>query len=230
MNNKKKNNKKQGKIGILIICALLIGTTFGYIGMYNLGQNNNVDIVDNILDNIIPEPDDKVNIEKVWQVIATIPAVGENDPGVDTGGFMSIWWYDYTCNPVADLADNTTDWSTNTSSHGYEDADATTTDTKSENLSYIVVRAQFNALQAKDGANWNGTRCRATLTCSGDETISQTIQGNNSAETYGGGIESDNNSAYTHIYINFYFDDNTDGYRITDDGSVTWAVTIEGKW
>lgn len=215
--------KTQMIVGIVVISALLIGMSLSYMASYISGQTN-----DNIFDVIMP--DNEVKIDIAWQHMETVIATGENNPGVGAGGFMSIWWYDYDENPVTDLAVNATDWSTNASSHAYEDADAQTTDTISEFPSYIIVRACFNATQAKDGANWNGSRCRATLTCSGDETISQTIQGNNSAETYGGGIESDNNSAYTLLYINFYFDDNSDGYSITDDGSVVWSVKIEGKW
>ena len=173
---------------------------------------------------------DDIVVEIVEEKEITWQPVGENDPGAGVGGFMSIFWYDYVCNPVVDLAVNATDWSTNASTHGYEDTDGTTTDTKSENASYICVRACFTQAQAMSGGAWNASRTRVTLTCSGDETISQTIQGNNSAETYGGGIESDNNSAYDKLYMVFYFDDNSDGYRVLDDGSVTWSVVIDAKY
>lgn len=225
MKNKKNNKKRQVGFGILVTCALLIGTTLSYVAVTT---NVLPDTVGDLVEDIF-QPED-VDVDTAWQLVETASAVGENTPTGVESGFMSIWWYTYSENPVVDLAVNATDWSTNASSHGYEDTDATTTDTKSELLSYIVVRARFNVTHAKDGANFNGSRCRATLTCSGDETISQTIVGNNSAETYGGGIESDNNSAYAHIYINFYFDDDDDGYRVTDDGSVTWAVKIEAKF
>lgn len=178
----------------------------------------------------LTEPDLDVKEEIVWQKTAEINPLGENDPGAGTGGFMSIFWLDYGEVPETVLANNATDWSASGDVHAYEDADATTTDTVSDDPSYIVVRACFTQAQAMSGGDWNASRTRATLTCSGDETISQTVVGNDTAETYGGGIESDNNSAYNKLYINFYFDDNSDGYRILADGSVTWSVVIEAKY
>lgn len=224
---KKEKNNKMKLVGIGIICVLLIGTVLGYVGMYNLGQTN-VGFVDDILDEVIP--DDEIEVTEMWHVTDVYPAVGENDPGFETGGFMSIFWLDYAATVPEVLADNSTDWSNNVTVHAYEDTDAQTTDTVSEDPSYIVVRACFNQTQAGSGGVFNGSRCRVTLTCSGDETISQTIQGNHTDETYGGGIESENSTDAPLLYINFYFDDNSDGYRITDDGSVTWSVKIEAKW
>jgi len=206
--------KKEKAIKISIGAAVPVAVVGIILIMANMGNI----VTDDIVVEIVEEK------EITWQV------VGENDPGAGTGGFMSIFWLDYAETPETVLANNATDWSTSGDVHSYEDSDGTTTDTVSEDPSYIVVRACFTQAQVMGGGAWNASRTRCTLTCSGDETISQTVVGNNSAETYGGGIESDNNSAYAKLYMNFYFDDNSDGYRILDDGSVTWSVVIDAKF
>ena len=186
--------------------------------------------VGNVSNNIVVD-NNEAEDELVWHKTFVWTATGENDPGYETGGFMSCFMYDYAEDPELDLADNTTDWSTNASVVAYADADDWSEDTPSENYSYIVVRASFTLAQAASGGVYNGSRCRVTLTASGDETISQTIVGNNTAETYGGGIESENSTDEPKIYINFYFDDNSDGYRVADDGSlVIDSIVIEAKY
>lgn len=204
--------------------VISIGLPLGFItALLVIASINNVDtfVVDN----------NNAEAELTWQTIYVWTPTGENDPGHETGGFMSCFMYDYAETPTLDLADNTTDWSTNTSVVAYADADDWSEDTASENASYIVVRAGFTLAQAASGGVYNGSRCRVTLTTTGDETISQTITGNNTAETYGGGIESENSTDEPKIYINFYFDDNSDGYRVTDDGSiVVTSIVIDAKY
>lgn len=214
-----KEKNKRIRIGAGITFGLVVSIIFAA----NLG-NFDTDI------NVFNDVQDEVEEEIVWQKTAEINPLGENNPGAGVGGVMSIFWLDYGQVPQTVLANNATNWETSPNTHAYEDTDGTTTDTKSEDPSYIVVRCCFTQDQAMSGGNWNASRTRATLTCSGDETISQTIVGNNSVETYGGGIESENNSDYNKLYINFYFDDNSDGYRILDDGSVVWSVVIEAKY
>lgn len=113
---------------------------------------------------------------------------------------------------------------------GYVDADNAETDLASESGNYFVVRCRFNA-SVKDGADFIGSRCRVTLTVSGDETISAVAQtgDDDGTDNNGGGVCSYNNTAGEFIYINFYWDDNVDGYRITDDGSLDWSILIEQK-
>ena len=198
-----------------IIAAILVVASIGNIGTNNIAVDNY-------------EADE----ELTWQTIYVWTPTGENDPGVDTGGFMSIFLLDYGAVPATVLANNATDWnSTGGTTHGYADHDNFVNDSVSEDPFYVVVRARFTQAQAMGGGAWNGSRCRVTLTTSGDETISFTVVGNGTAETNGGGIESDNNSAYTHLYINFFWDDNSDGYRILDDGSLNIvSIVIDAKY
>ena len=211
-----KNNKKKIGIGA--------GMTLGLIAV--------VMVVANMATNIV-DPTEMIEKETEWQTIYVWTPTGENTPAAEAGGFMSCFLLDYGQDPATVLANNATDWDTagGGTVHGYADSDDWSEDSVSDDPFYVVVRARFTEAQAKAGANWNGSRCRCTITASGDETISQTVVGNGTAETYGGGIESDNNSDYNHLYINFYFDDNDDGYTILDDGSLTIdSIVIEAKY
>ena len=96
------------------------------------------------------------------------------------------------------------------------------TDLKSEDPTYFVVRCIFDD-DAKDAGSWNNSRFRVNLTVSGDETISDVGEYDNSS-TDGDAVVTANTS--TNIWINFYWDDGSDGYRITDDGTLTWSISI----
>ena len=58
-----------------------------------------------------------------------------------------------------------------------------------------------------------------------------TIIGNNTANNTGGGYPSSNDTSEEFIWINFFWDDNNDGYQITDDGTLTISlITIEARY
>jgi len=174
-----------------------------------------------------------VEEEPEWHEVAVVTSdmliTGENDPGVSTSGWLATFCLDYAETPGTCLASNASgggyDGWGNVS--GYVDADDTDTDLASEDPFYFVVRCRFND-SVKDGADFIGSRCRCTLTVSGDETISAVAQVGDVSDTTGGGVVSQNGTDY--IYINFYWDDNSDGYRITDDGTLTWSILIEAKY
>ena len=210
-------NKKGSKLRYGMIIAIAIGMITGASVL-------NYDTIQN---QIAPEPKE----EEMWQVVDVWTATGENDPGFETGGFMSCFLLDYGQVPATVLLNNATDWSASGDVHAYADSDDWSEDTPSEDPFYVVVRACFTQEQAASGGEFNGSRCRCTLTASGDETISQTVVCNGTAETYGGGIESANDTDEPKLYVNFWFDDNDDGYRLTDDGSLTISsIVIEAKY
>ena len=129
------------------------------------------------------------------------------------------------------LVVNTTDWSGDATAIGYCDTDDTATDLKSEDPFYFVARCRFNQSQCASGGTYNGSRTKVHLTVSGDETITNVAQiGTNITGTSGGGMVCYNVTSADFIYINFYWDDNDDGYIITDDGSLTWNITIKAKY
>jgi len=211
MENKKEINKKKAGIVIgalsAVVAILVVTANFGVI-------NTNEDVLE-------------------WHVIAEIDSLdplGENDPGASTSGWLATFCLDYAETPATCLASNSTDGDYDTWGNvsGYVDTDDTDTDLKSEDPFYFVVRCCFNDT-VQDGANFMGSRCRCTLTVSGDETISSLPMIGDATNASGGGIVSANGTG-SMIWINFYWDDNNDGYRITDDGSLTWSILIEAKY
>jgi len=161
-----------------------------------------------------------------WQIIWKFnsASASENAPGAGASGWLATFCLDYAETPANSLKTNATNgtydtWTTNVS--GYANADDTNYDLASEDPFYFVVRARFNKTHCWDVTQFLDSRCSIRLTVSGDETIS---------DVEGTRVVSMNNSGYDYIYINFYWDDAVDGYRITDDGSLAWNVTISAKY
>ena len=176
------------------------------------------------------------NDEGVWQTIweGNIASAAENNPGAGASGWLATFCLDYAETPTTCLASNATNgaydgWG-NVS--GYVNTDNTDTDLKSEDPFYFVVRCRFNQTHCHNGTAFIASRCKCFLTVSGDETISDVSQlgDDDGTDNNGGGQVSYNNSGGEFIYINFWWDDNNDGYRITDDGSLAWNITIQAKF
>lgn len=222
IDKKKKNLSTLGAICgviLLVVCAVGMG------GLSTL--KNTKDTLENIID-----PGPEITWQPVMVVENGVVVLGEYPQTEDSSGWLSTFWLDYAENPAVRLGDNTTT-NGSTGVRGYcEEDDSTNHDLKSEDPAYPVVRCKFNRTHLWDAGEgcFIGSRARVTLTMTGDETILRTIYCNNSADTEGGGIESDNVTTNGSIYINFYWDDEVDGYRITDDGSLTWSIVIEAKY
>lgn len=205
------NEKMFGwKAGMIIgVCAALVFSGL----VVNTNQKMIEDFEDDLLDD---------GYEMTWHEVRRydFDSLGEATPGTDDCEFLSIFLLDYGQDPDTVLANNATDWENDANVHGYADADEFSEDAKANDPFYIVVRAQFSRNVYEDG-QFYGDRCRCDLTVAGDESFTTSIWGNDTAETYGGGIESRNETNEGKIYINFYFDDDNDGYRILSDGSIT---------
>jgi len=213
MNNEKKSRRYAGAV---LTIALVAGMLVGY----------------NFLPTLVIEQSDADDGE--WRVVfqggPSAAAEYVNDPG--ESGWLATFCLDYDEVPATVLADNTTDWSSAATARGYTDADNASTDLESEDPFYFVVRCRFNDT-VKSGADFIGSRCRCSLTVSGDETISDVTATGDENETGGTltdgwGVVSQNGSDW--IYINFYWDDNSDGYQISDDGELLWDIVIEAKY
>ena len=203
-----------------VITSLIVAVVFASIGISVVNNH------DNGID--IPIFDEGKDIS--WKVVAELDSysfmLGENNPGNNAQGWLSTFCLDYAATPTSALANNASyDAWGNVS--GFVDTDNTDTDLKSEDPFYFVVRCRFNDT-VKDGSDFIGSRCRCILTVSGDETITGVAQVGDVTGASGGGVVSQNGTGY--IYINFYWDDASDGYRITDDGSLAWNCTIEAKY
>jgi len=175
-----------------------------------------------------------------WHTIGTIDSsqlydylTAENSPDGSDSGWLSTFCLDYAETPGTCLASNATNgaydgWG-NVS--GYIDTDDTDVDLASEDPFYFVVRCRFNT-NVKSGSDFMANRCRCTLNVTGDETIDDVILYGHDDDVAGGGraVISWNETAGNYIYINFVWDDNSDGYQILDDGSLDWSIVIEEKY
>lgn len=209
-------SRKAGFYSIVIVGLLLVaGSVY-----FTVDEN---DIVDEVLDEIL---DDTPVYEETWHLVQQVSwnTVGENDPGDE--GWLSTFQLDYGQVPETVLANNATDWSADANTRGYVDTDNTEADLKSEDPAYFCVRCKYDN-DAMEGATWNWSRFRVNLTVSGDETISGVGEYDNSSSAGDAVISA---SDTTHIYINFWWDDGVDGYRITDDGSLVWSISIYEKY
>jgi len=169
----------------------------------------------------------EIEEEPVWQVIQKFSPLGaEADPGSGVeSGWLSFFVLDYAETPASTIGNsNATNgaydaWGNVSGYQNTDDAEAM--DLASEDPGYFVGRARFNKTHCWDGSKFMDNRCSIRLTVSGDETISD-VEGTRAV--------SYNDTGEDWIWINFYWDDASDGYRITDDGTLTWNVTISAKF
>lgn len=203
---------------------VVVGILLGAVGSGYLLINNS-GVVDDVSLDLFVEPDDTV---ESWMTVQSfsLDALGEADPGGDgESGFLSIFLLNYTgSDPTTALLHNETDWSAAGNVSAYADADAFSEDTIAGAGFYFVVRVRMNKTHCYDAgdAQFVHTRVRVNLTTSGDETI---------AGTSGTVIVSQNDSADDFIWLNYYWDDADDGYRVTTDGSITVSeIKIEAKY
>lgn len=209
-------NKKKKAIQASVIMGFVAALAFAGIGIGVFMDNAEIN-------NLIEDKQDGY-VEK-WHELAEINSydfwLGENSP--TGGGWLATFCLDYAETPGTCLASNASgggydSWG-NVS--GYVDEDNKEIDLKSNDPFYFTVRARFNATQCKDGGVYKDTRTRVNITVSGDETISNVA---------GTRVVSFNSSDADYIFINFYWDDEVDGYRITDDGSLVWSIVISAKY
>lgn len=200
-----KNKYLFRKLGFFMVIVVAINLILGVV-LFHVEDEQNTD--------------DDYKTE--WVLVQKVDSwdLGEFNPGAE--GWLSTFHLDYGQVPETVLANNATDWSTSGDARGYVDTDNTETDLASEDPSYIVVRCRFDD-DAKDGGAWNYSRFRVNLTVGGDETISDVGEYDNST-TDGDAVVSAVGTDW--IYINFWWDDGVDGYRITDDGTLTWSISI----
>ena len=165
------------------------------------------------------------NEEGTWHIIwkGNSASAAENAPGSGASGWLATFCLDYAVIAPGALASNATDGNYDTWGNvsGYVNTDDTDTDLKSEDPFNFTVRGRFNKSHCWDGSAFIDSRCSIRLTVSGDETIS---------DVEGTRVVSRNDTGDNYIWINFYWTDGVDGYRILDDGSMAWNVTISAKY
>lgn len=176
--------------------------------------------------------DDEGSWNVLWEISSASAA--EADPGGFASGWLSTFCLDYAETPVDTVGNSNATtglydvWGNVSGYQNTDDAEAM--DLASEDPFYFVVRCRLNETNVGSGGTLMSNRCRVSLTVSGDETISNVeIFGHDTNIADGGAAYVVvNNSNW--LYVNFVWDDGVDGYRIIDDGSLAWNITISAKF
>jgi len=226
----KKAVRNFGLFAFFITGVLLASGLFVQIGDDMLNKNDLLSSGDAAVDNSGDVVVD-VGSDGTWHKTMTVnswelDALAENDPGAGSTGWLSTFVLDYGADPDTVLANNATDWSAEATARGYVDSDSATTDLKAEDPGYFVVRCRFTTTTQEDGS-WNYSRIRVNLTTWGDETISDVGEYDNSS-TDGDAVISTDEADW--LFVNFYWDDGSDGYQITKDGTINWQLTVYEKY
>lgn len=216
---------KQVKRGIFkkasFLTLFFVGIVSAFLIMASINTTENVFIP--------PELAEKTG-EGEWHLIQRIDfadAVGEATPG--SMGWLGAGFLDYTETPSTYFGFSNNDSHEGEGAvYGYVDTDPfTNTELESNRLGYYWVRAKFDATTLEDGS-WNYENYMVNITFTGDETINcvnATVNDTNAtsdAEVSAVGAN--------YIFIDFWFGDGVDGYRITADGTINVVIWIYAKY
>jgi len=168
-----------------------------------------------------------------WQVIwkGNIATAAESTPASGATAFLEIFAINHSASPGTDYARNTSsDFETwcDANGLGYANADEFNEEIASEVSFDFLVRARFNKTHCWDGSKFIDTRCRIKMTVTSDDWL----DGENIADVEGTLVVSYNNSGANFIWVNCYWDaDDTNGYQLSDDGTITVSeISIEAKF
>lgn len=164
--------------------------------------------------------------EPEWHIIwkGNAASAAEANPGTGASGWLATFQLNYSVAEVPALTSNATNGSYDGWSNvsGYQNVDNKNKDLASESGNYFVARARFNKTHAWKSTIFDDSRCSIRLTTSGFNTDVADVEGTK--------VVSMNNTGYDYIYINFYWNETTQGYWIADDGAVSWNITISAKY
>lgn len=175
-----------------------------------------------------PHPEMLVKDDGTWHIIFDSHLVSAAEPDAGSYGWLATFLYDYAEDP--DKMDNGTWYESASNVSGYIQNDGGQAKVASEHGSYIVVRVKFNKDQCYDGGDsqWVHTRTKCHLTCTGLMDAEDLTSSPGSYSLYENSVAND--SSGTNLYINFYWDDGVDGYKIPDDGTMAWNITVYAKY
>jgi len=207
---------------MLMVSCLVVGAVVSGIVVFS--NTGDIDFVDTLAD--VKNVEDTGEWKTIMNYRPGLMALGEADPGDDASGILSVFGLNYSEVPGTVLAGNGTDWEANVGNNvsWYTDSDGFSEDSNADEGFYFVVRVKVNKTHCWDSGDsqFVHTRVRVNITTEGDETI---------AGTSGTAVVSRNDTGDDFIWINFYWDDGDDGYRVTTDGSITISeIKLECKY
>lgn len=213
-------------IKIFVICGILAGAVAGagFVVLQDQG-------LEEVIGPTIDDDGGEWHTIAVWQ--PGLSPLGEATI-VSGTGIASVFLLDYAQDPFVVLKQNATDWSASGAVHSYVDNDNFVDNTvPSEDPFFFVVRCRFTKDVCFDAGDnmFEGNRTKVTITFSGDEAGTIVHYCNETDGATGGGVASENNSGNASFWANFWFDDGADGYRLTDDGTITVdSIVVSAKY
>lgn len=168
-----------------------------------------------------------------WHVIweGSLAEASEANPGAGAGGFLEIFFLNYSATPSTTYARNDSSsfetWAdanllaTGSGGHAYASATSFNLQLKHDVRIDIVIRCRFNVTQAYTDSEWIDANCRCNITCAGGGITISNVAGTR-------GI-SENVSGHNYIYINFYWQNAN--YKLLTGGTCTInPITISAKY
>ena len=166
--------------------------------------------------------------DKSWHIVwrGSLAQAAEGTP--TGGGFLEFFMLNHSATPATAYDDNVSGnfetWAT-ANSGGYVNADAFNMHIAHSTAFDLVCRVRFNKTHCWNagGGYFDGSRTRVNVTTSGG--------GITIADSTGTNVESANNSGYTYIWINVYWNNAGAGYQLNAGGNCTVAeFSIEAEY
>jgi len=181
---------------------------------------------------IVKNPDTD-QYQVVWEgslASAEYP-LGTNSEGEPESGWLSIFLVDYSETIPSYISNNATNFNSS-SSLAYADYDNFNEDLTHETNFYFVVRCRFNSTHLMDAGEWTWADAKVSLSVrglDGDSDFTNTSVYHNVSDSIGGAVRTESDS--DEIWMNFWWDDDNDGYAVAEGGTiyVDW-IKIEAKF
>ena len=183
----------------VVVSCVVLGVLFGYVVYDTLMEEEHV---------------------KSWHtVMKWIPGepLAEADPGAGNSGILEVFFINHSADKyyTQENTSSVLEGHCNASGLGHVNADNTELDIAHGTAFDILVKVRGNASHAKHGATWFDSDLNVTMTWT-DKTLTNDQPDGNT--TY---PQADmNTSAFTYVYVIFYWDNGGAGYTI-DKGQTT---------
>ena len=174
---------------------------------------------------------------KQWRIIweGSLAQAAEADPGLNTSGFLQIFFVNHSATPNATFNQNDSSvlesWcDTNmpgATPNAWANADNFDIESFASELTFVImVRTRYNKTHAWDTDKFIDTDCDTQITV----TCTDWAVGGNIANVSGTKAITYNNTGEDYIWINWVWDNSGTGYQIADDAILTVSeVYIEAR-
>lgn len=151
--------------------------------------------------------------------------------GAGESGWLEIYLYPHDATPGTTYAENTSA-TLEAASLAYFDTDGWSTTTFPSETSFdIVIRVRYNKTHLWDTDKFIDSRARVNLTVAGVTGASDWAVGSDISDAAMTKVVTQNNTADSFIWMNFYLNNGGSGYQLADDGQLDFsAPVIQAKY